>query len=423
MSHNMLAGDDRQARAGAPSSSRPTEGSARNIDSSSRHMSLSETILNPLPPNPDTLENRDVSRGVLPGEGESMYREMEWLKETPVFFSTSKQSMNNKKRRRKTTDRELEILETRFIETPLPSPEQRKLISRETGMTDREVQVWFQNKRQALKRKNQRVDAGGGGDSPARRPTAQYPSIPQPQPQPMYAVPQPYGLPSVYAPTYMQPPQLPSATPQTAAAAAAVAATASSSSSVPAGPGLPPILPSFINSGPLPGISQVLPSLPPPPMWPYIPAVYNGMLPPPTMLQPHREIQSPHFAELKDVKEERDLEPARKKRRSEASELGNEEDQEEEEEEQSPVKAESEGTPDDRSERSRASTEGTRTSRERSNSNVERQSPRLAERPTERASERPLPLWEPRQVQDKDLAAMALMDLANSTRVSPPQEN
>lgn len=66
----------------------------------------------------------------------------------------SRQYQAVKKRRRRTSQRELEILENHFKINTLPSYTQREQLARDTGMTPRSVQVWFQNKRQSLKKRN-----------------------------------------------------------------------------------------------------------------------------------------------------------------------------------------------------------------------------------------------------------------------------
>lgn len=66
-----------------------------------------------------------------------------------------KEDEAEKKRRRRTNPRELAILETHFSKEPLPDAQKRAEIAEEigNGMTVRAVQIWFQNKRQTLKKK------------------------------------------------------------------------------------------------------------------------------------------------------------------------------------------------------------------------------------------------------------------------------
>ncbi|KAI7827377.1 homeobox domain-containing protein, partial [Kickxella alabastrina] len=49
--------------------------------------------------------------------------------------------------RRRTTKEQLTLLEGTFKSTPKPSSELRKSLASTLGMTAREVQIWFQNRR------------------------------------------------------------------------------------------------------------------------------------------------------------------------------------------------------------------------------------------------------------------------------------
>ncbi|KAI9096917.1 hypothetical protein DFS34DRAFT_686072 [Phlyctochytrium arcticum] len=82
------------------------------------------------------------------------FRKLNWVNSSPQHFSTDDASILGKKRRRRTTASELGILENHFLKNPLPNAYDRELLARETGMTTRSVQVWFQNKRQSLKKKS-----------------------------------------------------------------------------------------------------------------------------------------------------------------------------------------------------------------------------------------------------------------------------
>lgn len=60
-----------------------------------------------------------------------------------------------KQRRRRTKLHEYMVLEAAFCKDPLPDGPTRERLGRELSMSPRAVQVWFQNRRQALKRKNE----------------------------------------------------------------------------------------------------------------------------------------------------------------------------------------------------------------------------------------------------------------------------
>ncbi|KAJ2478893.1 hypothetical protein IWW56_003432 [Coemansia sp. RSA 2131] len=61
------------------------------------------------------------------------------------------------KHRRRTTKEQLQLLELTFKTTPKPSSETRKTLATRLGMTAREVQIWFQNRR--AKQKNMMLRA------------------------------------------------------------------------------------------------------------------------------------------------------------------------------------------------------------------------------------------------------------------------
>jgi hypothetical protein len=59
---------------------------------------------------------------------------------------------NSKKRRHRMTKDEVQRLEVYFARNPLPKANERAQIANELGLTERHVQVWFQNKRQSQRR-------------------------------------------------------------------------------------------------------------------------------------------------------------------------------------------------------------------------------------------------------------------------------
>ncbi|PVV02972.1 hypothetical protein BB560_002558 [Smittium megazygosporum] len=70
----------------------------------------------------------------------------------PVYNFTFKQQ------RRRHNKSEIEILEAAFAVNSLPSKEEKQRICNLTGLTQKNVQIWFQNKRQAVKRKNSEME-------------------------------------------------------------------------------------------------------------------------------------------------------------------------------------------------------------------------------------------------------------------------
>ncbi|KND00461.1 uncharacterized protein SPPG_04779 [Spizellomyces punctatus DAOM BR117] len=87
------------------------------------------------------------------GSRNTYFKKLNWVNASPQHFSTDDASVLGKKRRRRTSAMELEVLEAHFRRNPLPNASEREQLARETGMTARCVQVWFQNKRQSLKKK------------------------------------------------------------------------------------------------------------------------------------------------------------------------------------------------------------------------------------------------------------------------------
>ncbi|EPY52219.1 MBF complex negative regulatory component Yox1 [Schizosaccharomyces cryophilus OY26] len=66
------------------------------------------------------------------------------------------EDLRAKRRRRRTTDAEASILEQYFLKTPKPNLLERQELSKKlnSSMSPRELQIWFQNKRQSLRRNN-----------------------------------------------------------------------------------------------------------------------------------------------------------------------------------------------------------------------------------------------------------------------------
>ncbi|KAJ2676000.1 hypothetical protein GGI25_003734 [Coemansia spiralis] len=78
------------------------------------------------------------------------------------------------KHRRRTTKDQLALLESTFKTTPKPSSELRKSLALTLGMTAREVQIWFQNRR--AKQKNMTLRANGSA-ADASSPSATRPRL------------------------------------------------------------------------------------------------------------------------------------------------------------------------------------------------------------------------------------------------------
>ncbi|KAI9350048.1 hypothetical protein DFJ73DRAFT_394869 [Zopfochytrium polystomum] len=64
------------------------------------------------------------------------------------------QGLTGKRRRRRTSKKELDMLESSFLGNPFPTVEEREVLAQKTYMSAREIQVWFQNRRQNERRRS-----------------------------------------------------------------------------------------------------------------------------------------------------------------------------------------------------------------------------------------------------------------------------
>ncbi|KAG0374923.1 hypothetical protein BGX24_009754 [Mortierella sp. AD032] len=85
---------------------------------------------------------------------------LNWVNAVPSHFSTSPTGQP-RKRRRRTNREELEILEDAFAKNLLPDAATRQELGERLGMSVRAVQIWFQNRRQTLRKKS--ISGGGVG--------------------------------------------------------------------------------------------------------------------------------------------------------------------------------------------------------------------------------------------------------------------
>ncbi|KAF9116688.1 hypothetical protein BGX27_000070 [Mortierella sp. AM989] len=78
---------------------------------------------------------------------------LNWVNALPSHFDTAV-SGHPRKRRRRTNREELEILEDAFAKNLLPDAATRQELGDRLGMSVRAVQIWFQNRRQTLRKKS-----------------------------------------------------------------------------------------------------------------------------------------------------------------------------------------------------------------------------------------------------------------------------
>ncbi|KAI9014931.1 hypothetical protein BC832DRAFT_546837 [Gaertneriomyces semiglobifer] len=100
-----------------------------------------------------------------------LLKKLNWVNASAEHFNPDDSINVGKKRRRRTSAKELEVLEGFFKRSQLPNAHEREELSGLTGMTPRAVQVWFQNKRQSEKRK-----AAGGNGRPDKKRLPAYPA-------------------------------------------------------------------------------------------------------------------------------------------------------------------------------------------------------------------------------------------------------
>ncbi|KAI9276679.1 Homeodomain-like protein [Phascolomyces articulosus] len=78
--------------------------------------------------------------------------------EDPSFSSSSSTPPPLKAKRRRANAKQLEVLNRVFDRTVFPSTQLRAELGRQLGMSPRTVQIWFQNRRQAIRtRERQRL--------------------------------------------------------------------------------------------------------------------------------------------------------------------------------------------------------------------------------------------------------------------------
>ncbi|GJJ73488.1 hypothetical protein EMPS_05846 [Entomortierella parvispora] len=86
---------------------------------------------------------------------------LNWVNALPSHFDATSPERHPRKRRRRTNREELDILEDAFARNQLPDAAVRQELGERLGMSVRAVQIWFQNRRQTLRKKS--VCSNGGG--------------------------------------------------------------------------------------------------------------------------------------------------------------------------------------------------------------------------------------------------------------------
>ena len=94
--------------------------------------------------NQPTQSNSPPSYNIFPSKSKS----------SPSFRISPSAPLKATRKRTRTTKEQAKALQILFDTNPLPNLKQRQELGDQIGMTPRSVQIWFQNKRQQMKRMN-----------------------------------------------------------------------------------------------------------------------------------------------------------------------------------------------------------------------------------------------------------------------------
>ncbi|CAI4624431.1 ASN_HP2_G0038580.mRNA.1.CDS.1 [Saccharomyces cerevisiae] len=93
---------------------------------------------------------------IIPSASKEKRRAFAFITHSQETFPKKEPKIDNaplaRRKRRRTSSQELSILQAEFEKCPAPSKEKRIELAESCHMTEKAVQIWFQNKRQAVKR-------------------------------------------------------------------------------------------------------------------------------------------------------------------------------------------------------------------------------------------------------------------------------
>ncbi|KZT70971.1 homeobox-domain-containing protein [Daedalea quercina L-15889] len=99
-----------------------------------------------------------------------------------------------KKKRKRADAEQLKVLNETYNRTAFPSTEERAELAKRLNMSARSVQIWFQNKRQAMRQSSRQAAAAGAPTTSEPYPTSSHvPSGPSPGPYGAHPAVQPHG--------------------------------------------------------------------------------------------------------------------------------------------------------------------------------------------------------------------------------------
>ncbi|KAF9969493.1 hypothetical protein BGZ73_008140 [Actinomortierella ambigua] len=135
-------------------SQHPFDTSAPTTATISASTAPSEPVVVTVTTGPDADANADVDADTSADAtaARTLRRELNWVNAVPSHFDAS--SPNPRKRRRRTNRAELAVLEDAFARNLLPDAATRQELGQRLGMSVRAVQIWFQNRRQSLRKKS-----------------------------------------------------------------------------------------------------------------------------------------------------------------------------------------------------------------------------------------------------------------------------
>lgn len=115
---------------------------------------------------------RDENKGTPVSRSRSDYA---FISHSPSTYPQAEPDIDNaqlaRRKRRRTSAMELAVLEEEFSKNLKPNKEQRERISKRVGMTEKAVQIWFQNKRQSHRKQQLRgTQVSRSSSFPSARP-------------------------------------------------------------------------------------------------------------------------------------------------------------------------------------------------------------------------------------------------------------
>lgn len=106
----------------------------------------------------DMLTPLSAARAVITPSANDKKRAFAFITHSQETFPTKEPKIDNaplaRRKRRRTSTQELNILQAEFNACPAPDKRKRQELAERCNMSEKAVQIWFQNKRQASKRQN-----------------------------------------------------------------------------------------------------------------------------------------------------------------------------------------------------------------------------------------------------------------------------